>query len=192
MKVSREEAAANRERIVEAASRLFREHGFDGVGVADIMKDAGLTHGGFYGHFDSKEKLAAEACCRAGTRAAENWARIGDEAGDNGFEALLKYYLSDSRLDAAGTGCMFVSLASDASRHGRPMREAFEKGFNALIGALARLLSGRSKADVRKKAIAAFSEMVGAVVLARSVSDHALAREILATTKADLLARYRE
>src|SRR5712671_3353842 len=76
MKVSREQAAANLERIVEVAGKLFRERGFDGIGVADLMKAAGLTHGGFYGHFKSKDDLAAEACSRAMARASERWAAL--------------------------------------------------------------------------------------------------------------------
>jgi TetR/AcrR family transcriptional repressor of nem operon len=98
MKVSREQAAANRERIVEVASKLFRENGFDGIGIADLMKAAGLTHGGFYGHFESKDELAAEACGRAMARASEKWAeRCKAQAGACGHSA-------DGRSDGAGAG----------------------------------------------------------------------------------------
>src|SRR5271169_6253458 len=94
MRVSREKAAENRERILDAASGLFRAKGFGGVGVADIMKAADLTHGGFYGHFSSKDDLVAQASKHAMARAATNWERVVADAPDTPFAALLKHYLS--------------------------------------------------------------------------------------------------
>ena len=88
MKVSREQAAQNRERIVEAAAHLFRERGFDGIGVADLMKEAGLTHGGFYGHFSSKDALFAEASARALTRSLANWGTVAERAPDDPLAVL--------------------------------------------------------------------------------------------------------
>ncbi len=128
MKVSREEAAANHERILDVAGRLFREKGFAGIGVADLMKSAGLTHGGFYGHFGSKNDLAAESCGRTLTRAADRWAAAAQDAGEDAFATLVKNYLSEERFAAPGSGCVFATLGSDAARQGRSLRRVFADG----------------------------------------------------------------
>jgi AcrR family transcriptional regulator len=99
MKVSREQAAANRERIVEVAGKLFRENGFDGIGVTDLMKAAGLTHGGFYGHFRSKDDLAAEACSRTMARASERWATLARTSPGDARAEIVKQYLTESHCD---------------------------------------------------------------------------------------------
>jgi TetR/AcrR family transcriptional repressor of nem operon len=189
MKVSREEAAANRERIVDVASRLFREKGLHGIGVADLMKSAGMTHGGFYGHFDSKDQLAEEACGRAMTRACERWTSIVESAGDTSFDTLAKNYLSEERLNSPGSSCVFAALGADAGRQRTALRRVFKDGFNAAIDILAGTVPGSTKAEKRKTSIAAFSQMVGAMVLARSVGEPALAAEILQTAAADLTSR---
>src|SRR5258707_322344 len=118
MKVSREQAAANRERIVEVAGKLFRENGFDGIGVADLMKAAGLTHGGFYGHFKSKDALAADACSPTMARGSGRVAAVarmsrGDARGDD-----VKQYLAEFHCDGAGEGCR--SAAGDRSARSDP------------------------------------------------------------------------
>src|SRR6478752_6852590 len=128
MKVSREEAAANRERIVDVASRLFREKGFDGIGVADVMKEAGLTHGGFYGHFGSKEDLMAEAASLAIRESRERWARRARAAGGDALEALASLYLTPRHRDDPGHGCAAAALATDASRQGFGVRRAVTEG----------------------------------------------------------------
>ncbi len=189
MKASREEAAANRQRIVEVAGRLFRENGFDGIGVADLMKGAGMTHGGFYGHFDSKDDLAAEACGRALAQAAEKWTSLVEESNEKAFAALVDYYLSEERILSLGKGCMLSTLGSDAARQGRPLRRVFRDGLNTLVSILAGTITARSKAERRRKSLAAMSQMVGAVVLARFVGEPELAHEILNTAAADLKAR---
>src|ERR1700761_6096264 len=100
MRVSREQFRENREKILESAARLFRERGFDQVGVADVMKAAGLTHGGFYGHFKSKDDLIAQAACRATPGVVESWGRIADEKGPAAMEALADIYLSEGHRGA--------------------------------------------------------------------------------------------
>src|ERR1700752_2630929 len=105
MRVSRAKAAAHRDRIIDAAGALFRAKGFGGIGVADIMKAADLTHGGFYGHFASKDDLVAQASRRSMARAAANWQRVVAEAPDTPFAALLKHYLSPRHRDDPGKGC---------------------------------------------------------------------------------------
>src|ERR1700681_3074725 len=105
MKVTREQVAANRERIVEAAGTLFRKHGIDGVGVADIMKSAGLTHGGFYGHFASKDELAAQACEGAVAETVDTWTAAADQSPDQ-LGAFITSYLSARHRDDLGGGCV--------------------------------------------------------------------------------------
>lgn len=122
MKVSREKYAENRDHIISAAGKLFREKGFDGIGVADIMKAAGLTHGGFYGHFGSKDKLAAEASKAALARAEAHWEKLIESAPDRPLRALIEDYLSQRQRDDPGKSCAFAALASDAARSGGAVR----------------------------------------------------------------------
>jgi TetR/AcrR family transcriptional regulator, transcriptional repressor for nem operon len=189
MKVSREEAAASRERIVDVASRMFRERGFDGIGVADLMKEAGLTHGGFYGHFESKDHLAQEATNRAAERSLNRWKEIADGAGNGAFAALVKSYLSEKRLSSPGSGCLFAALGSEVSRQGKAVRHIFADGLEKFFAILSEAAPGKTKAEKRKRSIAAFSEMVGAMVLARAVNEPELANEILRTVTSDLMSR---
>jgi len=179
MKVSREQAAANRERIVEVAGKLFRENGFGGIGVADLMKAAGLTHGGFYGHFRSKDDLAAEACSRAMARASEEWAALARMPRGDARAEIVKQYLTESHCDRPGKGCLFAALGSDVGRQGRAIRRAFREGLGSLVDVLAEVAPGRSSAGKRKQALADMAQMVGAMVLARAVDDRTLAKEIL-------------
>jgi len=188
MRVSREKAAENRERIIAVASSLLREKGFDGIGVAEIMKAADLTHGGFYGHFASKDDLAAQACQAALTRAATRWTEVRDGAGDKAFEAMIAHYLSPRQYDRSGRGCALVALGAEAPRQGKSIRAVFRDGLLKLIDVLVDVLPGR-KAARRRKALAVMAQLVGAGVLARAVNDAALAEEILDATKEDLLSR---
>jgi len=188
MRVSREQAAANRERIIDAAAALFRARGFGGIGVADIMKAADLTHGGFYGHFASKDDLAAQASRRTMARAATNWQRVVAEAPDRPYAALLQRYLTPRHRDDPGRGCAFAALGADAARSGKPVRDAFAEGLEALIEILATAVPGRSKAARRRKAVAAMAGLVGALSLARAVGDPALSDEILQAAQQELLA----
>src|ERR671923_2137352 len=110
MKVSREQAARNRERIVETAAQLFRERGFEGIGVADLMKEAGLTHGGFYGHFGSKEDLMAQACVRASGRSHALWSRLAERAPNDPLAEIAGVYLTAKHRDNPGEGCLMAAL----------------------------------------------------------------------------------
>lgn len=185
--MSREQAAENRRRIVEVAGRLFRERGFDGIGVADLMKAAGLTHGGFYGHFRSKDDLAAEACGRVLDRSAEAWQRWLAEGGEAPLEALLDRYLSDRHRRHPGRGCLFAALAADVARQDDPaLRHVLTEGLRPQVDRLAAVMPGDSDAARRQRALASLSAMVGALVLARAVDDPALSDEILAATRAEL------
>ncbi len=187
MKVSREQAASNRERVLDAATRLFRERGFDGIGLADVMKDAGLTHGGFYGQFGSKEDLAEEVCSRSMAQSLERWSRKLET--ERGFDALLDHYLSERHRDHAGQGCTLPALGADVPRRGKGVRRAFGNGVAAMADLLAGALPGRLKAARRRKALASLASMVGAIVLARAVEDRLLSDEILEATHASLRSR---
>src|SRR5690242_4976133 len=128
MRVTREQAAENHDRIVETAARLFRERGFEGVGVAELMQAAGLTHGGFYGHFESKEDLMERACERALEGSTERWRRRADGArGPAALRALARGYLTERHRDDPGNGCLLASLGPDAARHGPGVRRAITR-----------------------------------------------------------------
>jgi TetR/AcrR family transcriptional repressor of nem operon len=179
VKVSREQAAQNRERIVDAAARLFREHGFEGIGVADLMKTVGLTHGGFYGHFSSKDDLMAQACVRALARSQENWSRDADRSAQNALPSIARSYLCVRHRDDPGAGCLLAALGSDVARQGPGVRHAVTEGTRRAFDLLARLAPGNSAKHKRQKAITAYASWVGALIMARAVDDRALSQEIM-------------
>ena len=179
MKVSREQAAANHERIVDAAAQLFRKRGFEGVAVADLMKEVGLTHGGFYGHFSSKEELMAEASARALTESLEGWSRLAERTHENPLPALAKAYLTRGHRDNPGAGCLLAALGPEVSRQGPAVRRAVTEYVRSACDLLGKLVPGRSRAARRQKVIATYATLVGAMVMARAVDDPALSQEIL-------------
>ena len=179
MKVSREQAARNRERILDAAAQLFRERGFDGIGVADLMKEAGLTHGGFYGHFSSKDDLIAQASARELTRSIELWNELAEGASGDRLSAIAGVYLTSRHRDNPGTGCVLAALGPDVSRQGPPVRRAVTDYVRSTVDLLTKLVPSKSKAARRQKAISTYATLVGAMVLARAVDDRALSQEIL-------------
>lgn len=176
MRVTREQFRENRRRILDAAGRLFREKGFSTVTVAEVMEAAGLTHGGFYGHFASKEDLAAQALAGALTPAPREPGAAPDLAG------FVAAYLSAAHRDRPGTGCALAALGSEAARQPAPVRRAFTEGLEAR---LARMQEALPEGD-RAAALAAVSSLVGALVLARAVDDPALSDEILAAARGAL------
>ena len=174
-------------RIVKIASRRFREKGLAGVGIADVMKEAGLTVGGFYKHFDSRDALVAEAV----SSAFGGWKRRVDAAASGGpavsYAKLIDDYLNEAHRDDPGTGCAFSALAGEIARSNKRTRALATEQIRNDIQLLAGLLPGRDKDKdkraARSKAILTFSALVGAMVLARAVSDKALSLEILKTVK---------
>ena len=186
MKVSREQAAQNRDRVLEVAGRLFRERGFDGIGVADLMKGAGLTHGGFYGQFASKEELMAQACARAFAASADIGAAVARRYPDAPLAAISRGYLSKQHRDHPGEGCVMATLGADAARQGPSLRRAVTEGTRRLLDLFTELAPGRLKARKRERAVLAYASMVGGLVLARAVDDEALSNEILKTVAAAL------
>ena len=176
MRVTREKAAENRARIVETASRLFREKGFDGVGLDTIMKESGLTHGGFYGHFSSKEDLAAEAVARAVEQGAgwqSRYTNVADFVSD---------YLSESHFADRANGCVLAALGGDVARRGEGVRSGVTSYVRTALEWLAGLCRGTAAAR-RRRAITTLAGVVGAMTLARAVEDPGLSDEILSTAR---------
>jgi TetR/AcrR family transcriptional repressor of nem operon len=175
MKVSREQVAENRARILDAAGRLFRESGFDGVSVAEVMQAAGLTHGGFYGYFKSKDDLIAHTLAALMSRA---------QVGDRDLATFAKAYLGpEHRRNVAG-GCAVASLGVEAGRATPEAKAEMTAGLRRQIEALARTAPGETAAARRGNALGSWSAMVGALVLARMSDDPALSEEVLAATRA--------
>ena len=188
MKVSKEQAAQHRAAIVEAASRLFRERGVDGVGVAEITRAAGLTHGGFYGHFASKEALAEEACARSFDVVEQ---RLLERLGaDGGLDALLDTYLSPRHRDDPGDGCPMPALAGEIPRRDETLQASFSAGVATYIGALADELraQGVAQPEARARAVLLVSTLVGGLLLARATAraKPELSNELLATLRREL------
>ena len=194
MKVSKAQAAENRQGILDAAARLYRERGLTGVGVADITRDAGLTHGGLYRHFASKDALVQEACTRAFDWSipvldgAQPHATVSDR---------IERYLSPEHRDAPGSGCPVAALAVDAARAGGGLSEVFAEGIERNIQRFAQLLAD-SATDAggatispqnRARAIHVLATMVGGLVLARATAaaQPALSDELLTTLQAQLI-----
>jgi TetR/AcrR family transcriptional repressor of nem operon len=166
--------AETRQRILTAAGHLFREHGVDGVGVDAVMKEAGLTHGGFYLHFPSKEALAAEVSQSLLEKAAGRWDQLSRSAEpEAALKAIVRNYLDPERVESAQC-CPLTTLGPDVAR--RPSsREAVGGALRGMLESLGRCLPGQQ----RQQAMASLSTMVGAVVLARLADDPALARDFL-------------
>jgi TetR/AcrR family transcriptional repressor of nem operon len=177
MRVSRDKAAGNRERIVHTASRLFREKGFDGVGIDAIMKDAGLTHGGFYVHFGSKDDLAAEAVTRALEQSREK------QGGFTSLHDLVSDYLSDRHRDDRANGCAVTALGADIARQSKGVRRGLTAHVRAQLDRFARLFRNGGTAGRRNRAIATLAGVIGALTLARAVDDASLSNEILAAAR---------
>lgn len=187
MRVSRAEAAENRERIIEVAAKLFRERGFDGIGVAELMKAAGLTHGGFYGNFASKEDLIVQACTRALEGSVNTLQKAVDRGGKDVMSEIASAYLSPAHRDRPGEGCALAALGAEAARHDSPLRGAFTQGVQSVVDMMTRLLPGKSKRAKRERALAIYASMVGAIVLARAVDDAELSNEVLRSVLASII-----
>ncbi|WP_277188238.1 TetR/AcrR family transcriptional regulator [Caballeronia sp. BR00000012568055] len=176
MKVSKEQAELNRIALLDAASRLYRRHGFDGVGVAQIAREAGLTHGSLYGHFESKDHYAAEACAHAFKKSLDLLKRFDDD-GDQPLASFRRRYLSEAYRDDPGNGCTIAALAADAARKPGPVAETMTQGIESFIDAFTERLDGR------EHAMTTLSMMVGALILARASAqaNASLSKELLDT-----------
>lgn len=191
-RITQEEKARNRQHILEAAGRLFRLRGVEAVGIAELMSDAGLTHGGFYNHFASKNELVAAVCAASFNESLDGLAQTvaeGDGEGGPPLRRVVAEYLSPRHRDAPDGGCPSASLAADAGREDLAVQHAYARGVEGyLIGFAAELSrvaheEGRTlePQEARHQAIGLLSEMVGALMLARAVrkAEPALSEEIL-------------
>src|SRR3954462_14519785 len=179
MRVTKEKAAENRERILTEAARLFRERGVSALGMDAVAEAAGMTHGSLYGQFDSKEHLAAEALTRAFDASAAKYGEIET------LSAYVERYLSPRHRDTPGSGCALATLGCEVSRQGNGMRHAFTEGVRRLMERLTRLLGarGRKRED---EALVIAATMVGGMILARAVDDREFSDRILAACRARL------
>jgi TetR/AcrR family transcriptional repressor of nem operon len=189
MRKSRVETAQTRERIVSGASSLLRERGLINVSVAQLMSNAGLTHGGFYAHFDSREHLVAEAIRFALAQSAQRiYLSALKDGGRPGYARLIERYLSPAHRDNPQSGCALASLGSEVGRDSDEARAVFSEAFAALITLLAKLSPERSPKARRTHFLGAISALTGALVLARAVNDTKVSEEILLAVKSSLLA----
>jgi len=163
---------ATHERIVEAAARAIRRSGYSGTGVADIMKDAGLTHGGFYAHFDSREAMLAEAADRAGAESVATLERIAAGAPpEKALQTLIRAYLSKEHLQGVEGGCPMAALGSEVPRQTPEVRRAATRRMKEAVDLVARQLPDWGKPSAHERALATLSTIVGALMLARAVDD---------------------
>ena len=170
------------QRILDAAGRLFRRSGIDGVGVDAVMKEAGLTHGGFYAHFASKDALVAEVVRALLEKSAGNWNEISrTHPPGAALERIVLSYLDPDKV-ASGLGCSLTSLGPDVARRAAS-RSAIGAALGGMVEALTRVMPGRR----RDRALASLSTLVGAVVLARLADDPGLAQDILDAAAASIL-----
>jgi len=179
MRVSREQAAENREKIIHTAAKLFREKGFDGIGVADLMKAAGLTHGGFYGHFSSKDDLMTQACERAVDELLQAGAERKQIHSANSYEAFVENYLSRAHRDHPGDGCLMAALGAEAARQNSTVRSAFTSAAKRFLSALMEIIPAPNKVKARERALTTLAMLVGAQVIARAVDDEEMSQEVL-------------
>ncbi len=191
-RVSRKEADQHREDVINAASRLILEHGIDGISVPAIMAEVGLTHGGFYGHFDSKEALVAEACERAFKDRRGLYDNIKERNGVDRKAAradFIRRYTAKGHRDAIGLGCPAAAMCGDMAREDPKgqVRNAFAAGFDAMVDRLTPLLSRKRKPIARQDALAQLAMLVGAVVLSRSTKGAPVSDEIMQSVRAALI-----
>ena len=189
MRVSRDQAEKNRQTVINVASRLFREHGFDGIGLKDLMKAAGLTQGAFYKQFESKDDLAAQASKRALESISSQWSAAAEGNPKDPLGAVVARYLSMGHREQRGAGCPLVALGADAARQGADVKASFEAGIRKYLETLEGWVGGAGGEGSTDRAMATFSTMVGALMLSRAVNDKRLAKRFLQAAAEEVLAR---
>lgn len=187
MKKSKAETAETRKRIVDIASREFKEKGIQSASVSEIMSAAGLTHGGFYRHFKSKEDLLTEACSAALGRMAEN-AQAAVDGGNEAFVRYLDNYLSTNMREDFAASCVFVTMGSELARADDETRHVMTEGFKTWIDILAKQTPDKPADDARADAMFRLSAMVGALTMARIADDKDFAEQILGEIRTRLIA----
>ncbi len=172
------------EKIVDAASRSFREHGSEGQGIASLMKDLGLTHGGFYRHFESKDDLYVDAVTAALQKGADRFTGVMKAAPKGGeVRALIDYYLSAEHLNEVGGGCVMAALAPEISRQPTAVRRGINATMKAFSERIIPFLPGASKAEKRRNFYVLFPGMAGVLMMARAIADPAVRNEMLSAAK---------
>ena len=187
MRYSSSHKANTRRRIVDGASAALRARGVAGVGVADLMRQAGLTHGGFYSHFSSKDDLIAEAIDAAGEQSVRSLQKVGQRAGvRSALKAIVDAYLSTAHRDGVERGCVFATLAGELARESPAARRALTVRLEALLALLGEHVPDRRGTPRRRQAMAVLSCLVGALLLSRAVDDPETSSEILAAARRHL------
>ena len=180
MRKSKQEALKTRERIVAAASEEFRQHGIVATGLADLMAAAGLTHGGFYKHFRSKDELISEAASAAIATSTKAMKSVGSERpGRAGLKMLVAKYLAADHRDDPGAGCPIAALGAELARCDEKSRDAATQGLRDYFGVLASHFDSLKPGEAKNRAMASFATMVGALILARIANDEKLSQAIL-------------
>lgn len=179
MRMSRHDAAKNRERVLRTASEMFRKDGYDGTGIAALMKASGMTNGAFYKQFDSKEALIAEATAQALTENAAAWTKVLAKAEGDPLAVIAQWYLSDPHLEHRDRGCTYATLAAEAPRHEGAVRKAFDDGLRRTLEIISGLEETGDAQRDETAALRYLSRLVGALILARAVEDPDLSRRIL-------------
>jgi TetR/AcrR family transcriptional repressor of nem operon len=187
MRLTKAQRAANHDRIIEVAAKLFREKGVDGVGIDEIMAAAKLTHGAFYGHFPTKTALVAEASAYALDHSGFNRFDADDPIRSQNFLDLARHYLTTRHRDDPGHGCAIASMATDVGRQDDAVQESFANRLDTALADLASRLPGAPD-EARREAIVNYATMVGAMVMARSVGKTPLSAELLDTVRERLEA----
>ena len=198
VRYSKEHKEETRRRILEAAARAYREEGVSGVGIGELMQSIGLTHGGFYAHFDSKDALVAEACDSVRSPLAQRYFEWAEEVGGaEGLRRVIRGYVSRQHRDDPGLGCLMPALAADVSRGAPEVRASFTRSLRRLAAGIARLLPGGHRVDaappdeaVPDEALVLVSGMVGAVLLSRAVDDPELSDRILLAARRFYMAEF--
>jgi TetR/AcrR family transcriptional regulator, transcriptional repressor for nem operon len=188
MRKSKQEAAATRQRIVKAAALAFRKNGIAGTGLSDLMAAAGLTHGGFYRHFDCKDQIVAEACTAAAESLVEQLAvSASRKSPQRGLKTIVEKYLSAAHRDEPASGCPLAALGSEMARGDERTRAAATQALLKLVGVIESQF-GKTRPDVaRRRALAAAATMIGALTMSRIVTDPELSASILREAEKQLV-----
>lgn len=188
MRVSRVQAAKNRQAVIDVASHLFREHGFDGIGLKGLMEGAGLTQGAFYKQFESKDDLAAQASKQAFESARQRWLEAAAAKPEDPLRAVIAFYLSLGHREEKSDLCPVVALGADAARQSPDVKASFEAGIKEHLEMVSPWIHEGGGDAAKSKAMAILATMVGAVVLARAVNNEQLSKRFLDAAAESVLA----
>jgi TetR/AcrR family transcriptional regulator, transcriptional repressor for nem operon len=189
MKKSKVETAETRRRIIDVATRQFRLNGIHATGLNDLMSEAGLTRGGFYRHFESKDQLVAEACAKSFARivaSMEDAARESEIEGKDSFQAIVHRYVSTEHRDSSSGGCPLAGMGSELARADEGTRAVASEGFNALVEVVAKRLNRPQSETTDSEAVFALAAMIGAVTMSRIITDRDASTRVLQYVKQHL------